>query len=313
MSEHIEVNGVATFGGTTNINGPSAIGPGATVNLPGPRASSPRDHRGERTAVDIGIITVISEESAAVREALSLQPDQPGGPGFDVGALPASGRPVTIAAVRALAQGQESAMAAYSRLREHYDPAVIVLTGIAGGVHRDIRPGDVVVATRVFYYDLRKETPAGTAYRGQERQAPALIGHTVNMFFTEYGEPATLAPGRPGNTKNAFRVLSGPIGSGNAVVADRDSKILKYLASLNDKILAIDMESGGLSHAYHEGLVTLAAPGRPLGWLVIRGISDDASRDKNDDYHHLAAQNAALTLRELIPYLAVMLASASAR
>jgi adenosylhomocysteine nucleosidase len=305
MTEHIEVTGIATFGGTTNINGPTAIGPGATVSLPGSRAKSPRERRREHAGADIGIITVISEETSAVREALSLRPDQSAGPLFDVGTAQISGRPVTIAATRALAQGQESTMAAYSRLREHFDPAVIVLTGIAGGIHRDVRPGDVIIATRVIYYDLRKETPAGTAHRGQERQAPALIGHAVNRFFTEHGEPATLSPERPGNTKGIVRVLNGPIGSGNAVIANRDSEILKYLARLNDKILAIDMEAGGLSHAYHEGLVTLATPDRPLGWLVIRGISDDASPNKNDDYHYLAAQNAALTLRELLPYLMI--------
>jgi adenosylhomocysteine nucleosidase len=313
VSEHIEVNGIATFGGTTSINGPTAIGPGATVNLPAPRAWSPQGRRSERAGADIGVITVLSEESAAVREALNLRPDQSGTPGFDVGTVQVSGRPVTVASVRALAQGPESAMAAYSRLREQFDPAVIVLNGIAGGFHRDIRTGDVVIATRVICYDLRKETPVGTARRGEEHQAPALIGHAVNSFFTEYGESATLSLGSPGKAKGTFRVLNGPIGSGNVVVADRDSEILKYLARFNDKILAIDMESGGLSRAYHEGLVAFTASDHPLGWLIIRGISDDASQEKNDDHHHLAAQNAAFILRELLPYLAVTLSSASSR
>ena len=40
-------------------------------------------------------------------------------------------------------------------------------------------------------------------------------------------------------------------------------------------------------------------------WLVVRGISDDASPGKNDAYHHLAARNAALVLRELAPYLPI--------
>lgn len=296
MTRHVENSGIANFGsGTMNINGPTAVGTGAIVSVHG--TQTPRQ---ARQGAGIGVITVISEEANAVRHSLGLRPTDVGGLGFDVGTLQVHGKPVTVAATRALAQGQEYAMAAYNRLREHFDPAVVVLTGIAGAVHAAARLGDVVVATRVVCYDLRKETPSGTIHRGQELQAPAVIGHAVNAFFTDNGEPAELPVEEPGNAKSVVRVLSGPIGSGNAVIADRDSGILKYLARFNDKILAVDMESGGLGQAYHEGL---AASGRPLGWLVVRGISDDASTRKNDTYHLLASRNAAVVLRELLPYL----------
>jgi adenosylhomocysteine nucleosidase len=296
MTHHVENSGVVTFGGKTTIK-QSAVGPGATVTIN--TAQAPR--QGRRSA-GVGVITVIAEEAAAVRISLGLEPAEVGGRSFDVGTLHIHGKQVTVAATRALAQGQESVMAAYNHLREHFEPAVIALTGIAGGIHRDIRLGDVVVATRVICYDLRKETPSGTRYRGQEQQAPAVIGHAVNEFFTGNGEPAEFTVDEPGNAKGVFRVLNGPIGSGNAVIADRDSDILKYLARFNDKVLAVDMEAAGLSLAHHEGL---ASSGRPLGWLVIRGISDDAGPGKNDEYHHLAARNAALVLRELLPYLPV--------
>ena len=94
--------------------------------------------------------------------------------------------------------------------------------------------------------------------------------------------------------------MSGPIGSGNAVVADRDCEILTYLARYNDKILAVDMEAGGVSQAWHDQPATAQ---RTQGWVVVRGISDDAGRDANDDHHHAAAQHAAIVVRELLPYL----------
>jgi adenosylhomocysteine nucleosidase len=294
MTHHVENSGVVTFGGSTTIK-KSAVGPGATVNIN--TAQTPR--QGRRSA-GVGVITVIAEEAAAVRVSLGLDRAEVGGSSFDLGTVHIHGKRVTVAATRALAQGQESAMAAYNHLREHFDPAVIVLTGIAGGIHREIRLGDVVVATRVICYDLRKETPSGTLYRGQEQQAPAIIGHAVNEFFTGNGEPAEFTVDGPGNAKGTIRVLNGPIGSGNAVIADRDSDVLKYLARFNDKILAVDMEAAGLSLAHHEDLTP---SGRPLGWLVIRGISDNASARKDDDYHHVAARNAAFVLRELLPYL----------
>ncbi len=296
MTHHVENSGVVTLGGRTTIK-QSAVGPGATVNIN--TAQTPRQGG---TSAGVGVITIIAEEAAAVRVSLGLEPVEVGGRGVDMGTVHVHGKQVTVAATRALAQGQESAMAAYNHLREHFHPAVIALTGIAGGIHRDVRLGDVVVATRVICYDLRKETPSGTLYRGQEQQAPAIIGHAVKEFFTGHGDPAEFDVDGSGKAKGIIRVFNGPIGSGNAVIADRDSDILRYLARFNDKILAVDMEAAGLSLAHHEDLTPA---GHPLGWLVIRGISDDASARKDDDYHHIAARNAALVLRELLPYLPV--------
>ncbi len=294
MTHQVENSGVVTFGGKTTIK-QSAIGPGATVNIN--TAQAPRQGR---MSAGVGVITVIAAEAAAVRVSLGLKPVEVGGRGVDVGTVHVHGKQVTVAATRALAQGQESAMAAYNHLREHFHPAVIALTGIAGGIHRDVRLGDVVVATRVICYDLRKETPAGTKYRGQEQQAPAIVGHAVKEFFTGHGDPAEFDVDGSGQANGIIRVFNGPIGSGNAVIADRDSDILSYLARFNDKILAVDMEAAGLSLTHHEDLTPA---GHPLGWLVIRGISDDASARKDDDYHHTAARNAALVLRELLAYL----------
>ncbi len=296
MTHHGQNSGVATYGGKTVIK-QSAVGPGATVTINA--AQAPRQ-RGRNAGV--GVITVIAEEAAAVRVSLGLEPAEVGGRSVDVGTVHVHGKQVTVAASRALAQGQESAIAAYNHLREHFHPAVIALTGIAGGIHRDVRLGDVVVATQVVCYDLRKETPSGTRYRGREQQAPAMIGHAVKEFFTGHGDPAEFAVDGPEHAKEFIRVFNGPIGSGNAVIADRDSDILKYLARFNDKILAVDMEAAGLGLAHHEDI---APSGHPLGWLVIRGISDDAGARKDDEYHHIAARNAAFVLRELLPYLPV--------
>ncbi len=296
MTRHVDNSGIANFDhGTMKIIGPVAVGPGATVGQVAASQSA-----GKRENIAVGIVTVLAEEASAVRAALSLRPVAQQSDPFDVGVLPVHGRTVTVAATRASAQGQESCIAAYHRLQERYRPKVIALTGIAGGFHPHVRLADVIVATRVVSYDLRKETTSGTRYRGQERRAPAVIDRAVNEFFTARGEPAQLRSPEPGEDGETFQVLSGPIGSGNAVIADRDSEILRYLAGFNDKILAVDMEAAGFSQAHHEGP---PPPDGPVGWLVIRGISDDASQTKNDDYHQLAARHAALVLRELLPYL----------
>jgi hypothetical protein len=82
------------------------------------------------------------------------------------------------------------------------------------------------------------------------------------------------------------------------VIADDQAEILTYLASFNDKILAVDMEAGGLSLARYEHSVIT---GRSCGWVVIRGISDTADPRKDDNSHRIASWHAAVALRHLLP------------
>ncbi|TMR93981.1 5'-methylthioadenosine/S-adenosylhomocysteine nucleosidase [Nonomuraea basaltis] len=169
---------------------------------------------------------------------------------------------------------------------------------MGGGIHASTKIGDVVVATRVVYYDLRKETPEGTRRRGEEREAPSAVGHAVNAFFNDHGEPATL---QAANDEGDFLTHTGPIGSGEAVIADAKSEIIRYLKAYNDKVLAVEMEAGGLTQAFHEQ----DGPQAVRGWVVVRGISDDADDGKNDTCHDVAARHAATVLRSLLPYLPI--------
>jgi adenosylhomocysteine nucleosidase len=54
------------------------------------------------------------------------------------------------------------------------------------------------------------------------------------------------------------------------------------------------MEAGGLALDFH----TQTGDPKVNGWLVIRGISDNADATKNDTHHQLAAKNAAQVLFE---------------
>ncbi|WP_433496799.1 hypothetical protein ACQP1K_17595 [Sphaerimonospora sp. CA-214678] len=289
-------SGVVNYGGTTQISR-SAIGHGASVAVSADREKGADQPR--RT--DVGVITVKGNEAGAVHKVLGLRRVPTGGLPFWEGEVNTRGNVVRVAAIRALAQGQRSTVVAFDHLRRHYNPAVVVLTGIAGGIDPELPIGDVVVTTRVVYYDLRKETPDGRRHRGDEKHAPAAIGHAVNSFFTDYGEPARLVGTDDDGVTHDYRVHTGPIGSGDAVIADAESEITKYLKAYNDKILAVDMEAGGLMQAFHEQDGPVAVD----GWAVVRGISDDASQRKDDSRQNLAAYRAAMVLHSLLPYLSI--------
>lgn len=289
MSPHFDNRGVATFGGTTNVTN-SAVGDGASVHVGHQRAEQEQPSG----AWDVGIVTILPEETRAVLEVLGLSDSGTRGRRFYTGTL---GGETTLVAAQAMGQGQQSIMATLGALRDRYDPAVFVLSGIGGAIHPEIAVDDVVVATRVVFYDRRKVLVGRTLRRGEEHVAPATVIHSINAFFTASGEPAALRSPRTGRE---FAVRCGPIGTGEAVVANPDDEIRRYLTAYNDKMLAVEMEAGGLAQFCHE---TTTKSGLPLGWAVVRGISDGADAAKDDGHHESAALNAAQTVRHLIPYL----------
>jgi adenosylhomocysteine nucleosidase len=202
-------------------------------------------------------------------------------------------------ATQALEPGQRQAGAAYQHLRKWYAPPVIAIVGIAGGIHPDVEPGDVVIATRIVYYDSRREDPDQTRLRGESHDPPPATQHAINAFFSWWGEPAVLRRrdrGRP----VVFRAVPGLIGSGEAVVRGRNHQAGGLPHRYQDKILAIETEGAGLAHAFHEDRDAQAPP---RGWVVVRGISDKANRGRDDAYHADASHNAAHVFAMLVPYL----------
>ncbi|MGW9348654.1 5'-methylthioadenosine/S-adenosylhomocysteine nucleosidase family protein [Nocardiopsis flavescens] len=298
-------SGIVNMGGTNSFTN-TAVGDGARLTLPSntgeaPRARGPQAAPEERA--DFGVITILPAEMRAVRDELGLdRPRKKDGLFFSTGDVPTDSGPVSIVATQTHGPGQRSVMAALDHLRHHFAPRLWVLVGIGGGVHSGhARIGNVIVSTRIVYYDARKITAGDRVQRrGEERPAPARIVHAVNAYFTDRGEPAVIRGRVSGHRKRSFEVHHGLIGSGEAVVADGDSEVRHWLKDYNDKILAVDMESGGLSQYWQENSVREAD--NP-GWIVVRGISDGADAAKDDDAHELAAHHAAHVTRELLPYL----------
>ncbi len=300
-------NGIINLGGT-NDNSHNAFGKGAQVinhwSATGGAASTKDPEATDRKqSWDVGIVTILPKEMHAITDLLELDSEKRlDGLFFATGEISTDSGSVTVAATQTHSPGQRSVMSALDHLRRNFAPRLWILVGIGGGLHPEYaRIGNVIVSTRVVYYESRKIEAGGRIRpRGEERQAPARIGHAVNAYFTDRGEPALIRGQAKGHGKRTFEVHPGLIGSGEAVIADRDSEIRGFLTGYNDKVLAVDMESGGLSQYWQENSVGEAP--NP-GWVVVRGISDNADQDKNDDGHDLAARNAAHVVRELLPYL----------
>ncbi|MFE4755398.1 hypothetical protein ACFRIB_35020 [Streptomyces mirabilis] len=297
----INNRGIISHGNHNNFSN-NAIGANAQASAPAPRHSAEPAIEAE-APWDLGIVTILSEELRSVIDELKLHRHRnPNGLYFYQGEHTVPDTTLRIVATQTQSQGQRSTMAALENLRRHYNPRLWALVGIAGGIHdAHARIGNVIVSTDVVYYESRKINPRGdTRRRGEHRQAPAQVVHAVNAYFTDHGTPARINSENAAGTGDQYEIYPGVIGSGEAVIADRDSDIRSYLTTYHEKVLAVDMEAGGLSQYWQENSVDgIANP----GWIVIRGVSDNADQEKSHSHHELAARNAAHVLNQLLPYL----------
>ncbi len=207
-----------------------------------------------------------------------------------------------------------------AKMIARWDPAYIILVGIAGSFNKDVRLGDVVVSQQVFYFDPGKAEDNRIKYRPQGypcsmtliRQHEALTFDPV--AFKAWQEAAkrsaaeklrTLKRERKsqGITKkkkvladhialkgHCPKVHFGTVSSGSLVVASKVKQ--QELLALHGKILATEMEGAGVLHA------TFRQAEIPTPAIVVKGISDAADKDKAaaDElvyWRELAAENSA--------------------
>jgi hypothetical protein len=142
--------------------------------------------------------------------------------------------------------------------------------GVAAAVKGEVDLADVIVATRVFYYELAKLHPEMVEIRPQSYEADALLNDKLRDFAS--------------SLKADHNVRFGPFAVGEKIVAD--TTVVERLRRLEPKLLGVEMESYGVARAAARAFL------RPR-FIAIRGVSDFADEDKNDSYRSSALHNAA--------------------
>ncbi len=215
--------------------------------------------------------------------------------------------------------GETPATRATDRLIAEYHPRAIVVLGIAGGIDKETKLCDVVVATTVqSYLDKSKAVPgqrketfefslAGESYRTSKTLRDAIDNAEFanHMVFKRWVEDCSLDLQQsmleigPWKEKDLVRqepqLICGPIASGPVVGAAE--AFVQFLKSHDRKFLALEMESGGVLGATDDQRV-------PLPCLVIRGISDFGDNRKAEfdlvgagAFRRLAMRNAIRLFR----------------
>ncbi|MBN2591294.1 MAG: 5'-methylthioadenosine/S-adenosylhomocysteine nucleosidase [Sedimentisphaerales bacterium] len=191
---------------------------------------------------------------------------------------------VSIIAACSLSIGQLSAALAARDLIDEWKPTVLILIGIAAGINKEVRLGDIVVSDQIVDYELGKVSPGGVTPRWSVyRSDPVLLSKLTD--YRDASWIADIAVPRPdGQTGLIPRILRGVVLSGNKVIADK--KTAGAIGSIWPHAHAIEMEGAGIAAAVHGSTMTTS-------FIMVKAICDYANKLKNDNWQPYAAEVAA--------------------
>lgn len=272
---------------------PAAVLVGAAVWLAASSSAVPA----EPITVVLGAQT---REVAALREELRDRQDHKilGLP-FWEGRL--AGRRVVVAKMSA---GKVNAAMIATLAIEHFRPAEVLVTGIAGGLHPDLAPGDLVIARQTVQHDMVRHGDSGVEYRGARhpvtgRRASAFLDMPTTLvaiaqqaaarvsFIPLVGDDRRTSP-------HLVRVITGIVATGDAFV-ESESKRRELREQLNAD--CVEMEGGAVAQVCY----TLGVP-----CLVIRCMSDMADQTAMADleaFADAAALNSARLVYAIVDLL----------
>jgi nucleoside phosphorylase len=232
---------------------------------------------------DVVIMTALAEEHTAVMRALGdcavhrwrgykLYAGKVGA--LDVLAFPVGG------------MGNVGSAHAATLAISVWNPAYILLTGIAGGIRDssdDLRLGDVLVPDRIVGYEQGKVRPEGLERRYDVVQPDWELLQTARGL-EPHEWALSIAATRPDGQGDRVipRAFFEPVFSGEKVLAD-DGTVAGLLKHWR-KAVGVEMEGLGAAVASYRG-----GP----GFLMAKAVSDFADPAKNDDWHAYAAESAA--------------------
>ncbi|WP_223830260.1 5'-methylthioadenosine/S-adenosylhomocysteine nucleosidase family protein [Nocardiopsis quinghaiensis] len=288
-------HGGQVFGGQQNITGPNANVIGTTFNWK-PSAPAPppaarpgfreRLQDGSGAVADAVVITALAAEYAAVDRHLSEPFGEVNARGtlFRTGTLLGSHRTRRVALAE-VGPGNVDTGVQVERALTAFDPGVLLFVGVAGGLKKDVRLGDVVVADAVYDYETGKDGEEDFRPRAKTA-APSHDAVQRAREVAARGEWRRRALSGP--LPDAPRAFVKPIAAGSTVVGHERSRTAERLRRYCGDALAVEMEGYGFLRGAHLAFGTHA--------LVVRGISDmlsDKTEGSDRLWQPIAAAHAA--------------------
>ena len=240
----------------------------------------------------IAILTPIAVEYNAVQLHLNdIKKDRNPKGLYEVGTFETKLGNLSIVIQQTGARNSSIALAT-ERIIELYNPNIVFLVGIAGGV-KDVAIGDIVVATKTYGYESGKETIEGFKTRPEVYSFTMALQDLALSVSRE-----NVWQKRQKRDKNTAQCQFGPIASGDKVISTKKTAFFSFLKTHYNDTKAIDMEASGFAEVFKRH------PHIPF--LCLRGISDlleDKTISDDSGSQLLASDNVAAFTFELIAQL----------
>jgi nucleoside phosphorylase len=220
----------------------------------------------------VAVLSVIREETIAVRNVFGLGRRLDGKPYFISDATRDASRPDIV--MRETGRTNIVSGQCIRDVIEHWQVEALILCGIAGGIarHENVKIGDVIIPDYIHYCSFAKLSKDGTQRRYIPYDHPSLSLH-ANYAAPLQMDSSWITPEvrnlMPGNRNPD--VFAGSLIAGDKVYGDPTSEEQSALMQEYDEAIALDMESVGLCRAVASSRDN---PQYNPRLLIVRGISD---------------------------------------
>jgi nucleoside phosphorylase len=237
---------------------------------------------------DVAILTALPVEHRAVRRVLDRVASAVDGPVRRADGYVAQVGPYRVVAICLAAMGNPSAAAGAQKVIDQWQPACIILCGIAGGAQDTAALGDVLVADTVVGYEPGRSGADGLRRRPDvHRPAFPLLAAAKAIDPGDWVSAVSLP--RPDGVSASPTVHFGTVLSGEKVIADAET--LVELTRTWPNTIGVEMEGLGVATAaYRAG----------SRFLLVKGVSDQADWNKDDAWQEYASETAACFVHSLL-------------
>ena len=191
---------------------------------------------------------------------------------------------LTVICTSFLGMGQLNAALAVKDAVKHYGVSKVILTGICGGIDKEMKYGDIIISDQIVDYELAKIKPDDLQVRWNVYRSDFELVQSMRMFKSDSWS-SYLKRVFPDSKYKKPSVYSGIVLSGNKVVANYEE--IKRFKKTWAKALAVEMEASGIAAALYQ---MENAP----SFVMVKAICDFADSEKNDDWQEYAAYASAI-------------------
>lgn len=248
--------------------------------------------------ISIVIFTALPNELKAIEHHLTSLKDEfhsEQGTLYRIGDLPNEKGALPIAVVETEPNNVKAAIEV-ERALSYFKPSYAFFVGVAGGIKEDVVVGDVVVATKIYAYEVGK---------ADKTYLPRFEFGEPSYQLKQFAKAADRANIWRNRVDSKYKtsispnVFLKPIAAGEKVVSYTKSKVFKFLKAYCSDALAVAMEEYGFTES--------TKAHRQVEGMVVRGISDlidgKGASDASGSQEQAAANAAAFTFEIIIKLL----------